>query len=157
MKLSVFAKTFTALSIALLVQMASSAHTGLKESTPANEATVTASPGHIDLVFTAEVRLIKFEVMGVGHEMPSKFEAGTEAMASYRIETPGMHPGQFTINWAVIGEDGHTVANSFSFLVDPDAEEAHGHSHGEGGDHDAGHGEQHDHEEEHAAHSGDHH
>ena len=42
-------------------------------------------------------------------------------MASFRLETPGMHPGAFTVNWAVIGADGHTVTNSYSFTVDPNA------------------------------------
>ncbi|MCH2578270.1 MAG: copper resistance protein CopC, partial [Pseudomonadales bacterium] len=50
-----------------------------------------------------------------------------------------MHPGQFTVNWAVIGADGHTVANSFSFVVDPAAEEHTGH----GADH--GHEDHDDH------------
>ena len=61
--------------------------------------------------------------MGVGHEMPTNFEAQTDAIATYRVETPGMHPGQFIVNWAAIGADGHTVTNSFSFSVDPDAAE----------------------------------
>jgi methionine-rich copper-binding protein CopC len=61
------------------------------------------------------------ELMGVGHEMPTSFEANDEAMANFRLETPGMHPGAFTVNWAVIGADGHTVTNSYSFTVDPNA------------------------------------
>jgi hypothetical protein len=36
-----------------------------------------------------------------------------------------MHPGAFTVNWAVIGEDGHTVADSYSFTVDPSITEEH--------------------------------
>ena len=52
---------------------------------------------------------------------PTSFEASAEAMASFRLETPGMHPGAFTVNWAVIGADGHTVTNSYSFTVDPNA------------------------------------
>lgn len=100
-----------------------SAHTALKESTPDDEATIKAAPDHIDLVFNGPVKLVKLELMGVGHEMPTNFEAQTDAIATYRIETPGMHPGQFTVNWAAIGADGHTITNSFSFLVDPDVAE----------------------------------
>ncbi|MEQ8953142.1 MAG: copper resistance protein CopC, partial [Gammaproteobacteria bacterium] len=80
-------------------------------------------PSHIDLVFNGPVRLIKFELMGTGHEMPTKFAANTEAAAEFHIETPGMHPGEFTVNWAVIGADGHTITNSFGFVVDPAAPE----------------------------------
>ena len=115
------------------------AHTALQESNPGDGATVKTPPAQLDLVFNGPVKLIKLELMGVGHEMPTKFEPLADALAKYRIETPGMHPGQFTVNWAVIGADGHTVANSFSFVVDPAAEEHTGH----GADH--GHEDHDDH------------
>ena len=83
-------------------------------------------------MFTEPVKLLKLELMGVGHEMPTKFEANSEAMVSYRIETPAMHPGEFTVNWAVIGADGHAISNSFSFTVDPNATDAVGADHGHG-------------------------
>lgn len=133
MKMPSSVKLFLCASIAVLLQFSASAHTGLKESTPAEGATVNTPPAHLNLVFTTPVRLIKLELMGVGHEMPTKFEPGSEAMAAYSIETPGMHPGEFTVNWAVIGDDGHTVTNSYSFVVDPDATEHHAGAHGEEG------------------------
>ena len=107
----------------LLVHVTASAHTHLEKSVPADDATVKVAPAYIDLTFNGPVRLVKFQVMGVGHEMPTKFEASTETAAEFHIETPGMHPGQFTVNWAVIGEDGHTVTDSFGFVVDPAAAE----------------------------------
>ena len=87
----------------LLVLMSAgiaSAHTALKESTPAADTTVTVAPGELNLVFNGPVRLIKLELMGVGHEMPTSFKPAAEALASYVVETPGMHPGDFTVNWA---------------------------------------------------------
>lgn len=110
-------KTFFCLALALpmLVQ----AHTALKTSTPENGSTIATIPSDLDLVFNADVRLIKLELMGVGHEMPTNFEPSSEVASTYKIQTPGMHPGEFTVNWAAIGADGHTVTNSFSFVVDP--------------------------------------
>ncbi len=123
MKSSNIFKRIAAASIILLVSLSfsipASAHTGLKESTPADESVVTVLPAKIDLVFTAAVKLIKLELMGVGHEMPTSFEVSNESKAAYSFETPGMHPGKFTVNWAVIGADGHTVTNSYSFEVKP--------------------------------------
>ena len=57
--------------------------------------------------------------MGVGHEMTTSFEPNANAQARYTFETPGMHPGKFTVNWAAIGADGHTLTDSFEFEVDP--------------------------------------
>ncbi|MBT3529445.1 MAG: copper resistance protein CopC [Gammaproteobacteria bacterium] len=115
------ARAIVVLLASLSFSMQASAHTGLKESTPADESVVTSLPAKLDLVFTAEVKLIKLELMGVGHEMPTNFEVSDQTKAAYSIETPGMHPGKFTVNWAVIGADGHTVTNSYSFEVKPES------------------------------------
>lgn len=142
MKLPTIIRLLLSTGIVCLIPLVAYGHTALKEATPADAAVVKMAPAHIELAFTAEVKLVKLELMGVGHEMPTKFEPSLDAKASYRIETPGMHPGEFTVNWAVIGADGHTVTGSYSFLVDPDAEETHqtnahgeGHSHGDGDGH----------------------
>ena len=37
------------------------------------------------------------------------------------LNLSGMLAGNYTVNWAAIGADGHTVSNSFSFTVDPAA------------------------------------
>lgn len=121
MRTITLAKSLVCLFAAVAFQIVASAHTGLKESTPAAGATVTAEPSEISLVFSGEVKLIKLELMGMGHEMPTSFEPSTEAKASYVFQTPGMHAGKFTVNWAAIGEDGHTLTNSFEFEVDPTA------------------------------------
>ena len=109
----------TVLCLVLLIPAMGQAHTALKASTPKNGVTVATIPSDLDLIFNAEVRLIKLELMGVGHEMPTNFEPSSEVASTYKIQTPGMHPGEFTVNWAAIGADGHTVTNSFSFVVDP--------------------------------------
>ena len=110
---------------ALLVSATAFAHTALKEATPADGSIIKQGPAHINLTFNGPVKLLKLELMGVGHEMPTNFESNSEAKVAFMIETPGMHPGAFTVNWAVMGEDGHTVADSYSFTVDPSIAEDH--------------------------------
>ena len=103
----------------LVIPATAFAHTALTEAMPGDGAMVKQGPAHINLTFNGLVKLVKLELMGVGHEMPTNFESNSEAKNAFMIETPGMHPGAFTVNWAVIGEDGHTVADSYSFTVDP--------------------------------------
>ena len=103
----------------LVISATAFAHTALTEAMPGDGAMIKQGPAHINLTFNGPVKLVKLELMGVGHEMPTNFESNTEAKNAFMIETPGMHPGAFTVNWAVIGEDGHTVADSYSFTVDP--------------------------------------
>ena len=110
---------------ALLISATAFAHTALKEAAPADGSIIKQGPAHINLTFNGPVKLLKLELMGVGHEMPTNFESNSEAKVAFMIETPGMHPGAFTVNWAVMGEDGHTVADSYSFTVDPSIAEDH--------------------------------
>ena len=60
--------------LALALPMLAQAHTALKTSTPENGSTIATIPSDLDLVFNADVRLIKLELMGVGHEMPTNFD-----------------------------------------------------------------------------------
>ena len=103
----------------LMISATAFAHTALTEAMPGDGAMIKQGPAHINLTFNGLVKLVKLELMGVGHEMPTNFESNSEAKSAFMIDTPGMHPGAFTVNWAVIGEDGHTVADSYSFTVDP--------------------------------------
>ena len=124
MKLSVAVRLLIASSLAVLIQHSVFAHTALTESTPASGAIVKEPPAKIDLVFNTPVRLIKLQLMGVGHEMPTNFAPNAETQATFSFESPGMHPGAFTVNWAVIGADGHTVTNTYNFVVDPSIAES---------------------------------
>lgn len=119
MKIQALSKTLFCLVTAVFFQLAANAHTGLRESTPANGATITTAPSELSLTFSGDVKLIKLELMGVGHEMPTSFEPNATAQASFTFQTPGMHAGKFTVNWAAIGADGHTLTDSFEFEVDP--------------------------------------
>jgi len=119
MRINTLVKSLVCLVTALVFQLVANAHTGLIETTPENGAIIKSAPTEINLTFSADVRLIKLELMGAGHEMPTSFEPNANAQASYTFGTPGMHPGKFTVNWAAIGADGHTLTDSFEFEVDP--------------------------------------
>ena len=117
-------KLIQSTAIALLLSLfasVASAHTALKTSTPADETTVKAAPSEISLVFNGPVRLVKLELMAGEKAMVTSFKPGSEAIAEFVVQTPGMLAGNYTVNWAAIGADGHTVSNSFSFSVDPAA------------------------------------
>lgn len=119
MRINTLTKSLVCLATAVIFQLAANAHTGLRETTPENGAVIKSAPTEINLTFSADVKLIKLELMGVGHEMPTSFEPSSTAQASFTFATPGMHPGKFTVNWAAIGADGHTLTDSFEFEVDP--------------------------------------
>lgn len=110
-RLVVFVSLFFSAQFAL-------AHTALRQASPAPDAVVATVPTKIDLVFSEAVKLVKLQIMASDHEMPSSFTPNDAAQAEFSFETPGMHPGTFTVNWSVIGADGHPVTNSYKFTVD---------------------------------------
>ena len=121
MKMPALLRVLLTATLALGVQFGVFAHTGLKQSTPAADAVIAVAPTKIDLVFTEPVKLVRLQIMAPDHEMPTSFTPNAAAQAEFSFETPGMHPGTFTVNWGVIGADGHAVNNSYKFTVDPAA------------------------------------
>jgi len=135
-------------SIALvLISSTAMAHTGLKVSNPADGAVINQAPDELHLTFTAAVALVRLSVTdAAGKQLALDFKPSTDRGTEYHIPMPAMQMGNLKVEWAVIGEDGHTVTNTFSYTVDP-ASSA-GEQHGHGADHE--HSEDH-----HAAHGGD--
>ncbi len=101
----------------LILPLQAFAHTGLKTSVPADGATVQAMQSGIDLEFTAAVRLIKLELTSAGKVISTSFKPSAETLTNYSLTDLNLDAGSYTVNWAVIGGDGHTVTNSFSFTV----------------------------------------
>lgn len=130
----------------LLLPLQVLAHTDLKVSAPADGAVLHAGPASVDLEFTANVRLIKLEISSNGQIVKTDFKPAAANASSYSVATPGLGEGSYTVNWAVIGEDGHTVTNTFAFTVNAAAAESHGAAHGD----EHAHGNMHAHEEMHA-------
>ena len=106
------------LSIMLSVVTHIHAHTGLKESTPAAGSRVQAAPSQIELIFTGPVRLIKVDVVG-DTEPQITFSPASEPESVYRIPATGLANGEYEVAWVAVGADGHTMADSFRFVVDP--------------------------------------
>lgn len=112
------------------------AHTGLKESHPADGAIVRAAPEQIHLQFTAAVNLVRFTVTDqAGSAIELGFQPQATASNDFLLPVAHLAAGTYTVAWAAIGADGHTVTGEFGFSVDPSAEAEHGGHHAEGGSH----------------------
>ena len=46
------------------------------------------------------------------------FSPASEPESVYRIPAAGLVNGEYEVAWAAIGADGHTMADSFRFVVD---------------------------------------
>ncbi|MBP3963075.1 copper resistance CopC family protein [Paenibacillus lignilyticus] len=113
-----------ALFVALLLPRTVSAHTDLKSSTPAKDETVTTAVSEITLSFATEIEpVVVLKVTDASNkEIPVKIEAGEDQLTGV-LDAP-LADGAYTVNWRIIGEDGHNIKGNYSFTVALPAEAA---------------------------------
>ncbi|MDH7942273.1 copper resistance protein CopC [Pseudohongiella sp. SYSU M77423] len=134
MKLMMIRSMAVALLLSGLIGQAF-AHGTLIASMPGNGSEVS-SPEALTLTFNEPVRLLRLTLVhGAAHEMDIGFEAVTTASAEFSFELPALMSGAHTVNWTIIGPDGHTVSDSFGFTVNPNASGAQMQQHSHGAEH----------------------
>ncbi|MEQ8315093.1 MAG: copper resistance protein CopC [Gammaproteobacteria bacterium] len=119
----------------LLVLMSGSAfsHTALKESFPAQGSELNVSPEQIQLSFTEEVRLLRLDVVAALDSSEKKVDIGfapeSVAKTEYSVPLPALSPGNYRVDWSVMGADSHPVQGSVAFSI---GTEGNMHEHQEG-------------------------
>lgn len=106
--------------LALGIQSAAFAHTHLSMSSPQGDETVS-SPSVLMLTFGDAVRLLRLSVTGANGDLEIGFTPVADAQARFHVPMPVMAAGAYTVNWTAIGDDGHSVSDTFGFTVDPSA------------------------------------
>lgn len=110
------------LFILLLSSAAVSAHTALEASSPADGEVMTEEPQEIILEFnTGLEEASSFTVENAeGEEIPFGIALEEQKM----IGTPGsaMADGEYTVNWKIIGADGHPIEGTYAFTVKKEGE-----------------------------------
>lgn len=93
------------------------AHSLLQASSPMDGEALEA-PQVLVLEFNEPVRLLRVRLTGPDGEMvPFGFEPAREPAATVEYDLPSLQPGEYTVEWTLIGQDGHTVSEQFSFSV----------------------------------------
>lgn len=93
------------------------AHTHLKSAVPAEGSTVASAPTEFVLTFTEAARLTALTVQKEGGPELKIALPPTVAAAQARIPAPKLDSGRYTLNWRVVGSDGHVVNGKVAFTV----------------------------------------
>lgn len=110
-------KRFLAIAIASVLTVAAYAHTPLKESSPAADASV-AAPKVIELTFGGDVRLTVVSLTdsaGTAKHLDAP-PAIPGAMFSIAVHE-ALAPGAYKVVWRAVGGDTHIVSGEFGFTV----------------------------------------
>ena len=102
------------------LSMTASAHNVLKSSTPADGSTLERSPSELALNFNGQVRLVKLSLKrseGSEESIDVGFKPNLTAATSFAVPVPELASGAYSLEFSVIGEDGHTVAGHFNFGI----------------------------------------
>jgi len=97
-------------------------HLALSKAEPAVNGTVAASPKHIKLWFTQEVKaaVTAVQIKGAANHVvptgPITMDAAPKSPAVAEIKET-LKPGKYTVEWKTLAADGHPNKGTFVFTV----------------------------------------
>lgn len=95
------------------------AHSPLKSTTPANEATVAEVPAEVLLGFKGGIRLTRLSMTHADHPSVDMDLSGHDGFVTdYAIPLEPMGSGVYMFEWRGLGADGHAVNGSFNFTAE---------------------------------------
>ncbi len=109
-------------------------HTELKESGPAADTALEASPDAVTLTYTTDVQLALsiVTVRAAGADGAVAPAGDLAYLADERQDvlvlplSEPLGPGSYTVAWTTAGPDGHRISGDFGFRVEPPIEETQG-------------------------------
>lgn len=102
-------------------------HIALRRSTPANGDTLDVVPRQLALQFTEAVELAVATVTLLAPDStpvalsPLRHDGERRSELAADVTGPLVRAGRYTIQWAIVGRDGHPIRGAVRFTVLPDA------------------------------------
>lgn len=92
------------------------AHTSLQSATPAVNATVTAQPTKLVLNFGEPVMLMGIQLLDdKQNNIALNYKVTSELKKSYEVVIPKLVDSTYTVNWIIMGKDGHNMSGKYNF------------------------------------------
>lgn len=120
MKKEVIMKIFNiaATIFGLVLSLSVSAHTSLKQSTPAQDAMLMQSPEQLTLTFSGDVRLAKVTLKDSANQaVDFDFKPSATANSHFSWDLPSLTAGKYKVDWVILGGDGHKMSGAFNFML----------------------------------------
>ncbi|WP_075619140.1 copper resistance CopC family protein [Paenisporosarcina indica] len=110
-------KIFLTILFFVLFSNSVSAHSTIINSTPSDGETVKEQLSVIDMQFNTSIEnMSTFTLKDVsGGEIPVNTSVNGDRLSG-TVESP-LQNGEYTVDWNIIGDDGHPITGSYSFSV----------------------------------------
>lgn len=114
-------KSLLRATLALAVfTMPALAHSPLKQSVPADGAVLETAPDTLDLTFGSPARLVKVVLIHKVGDMTAEKKVAIPTrspVTDIQLEPEFDGPGEYSVQWRALGDDGHVIKGDFSFEV----------------------------------------
>jgi methionine-rich copper-binding protein CopC len=122
--------THVLIALVLVAPFSALAHARLERSTPTDKSKLTESPKQIDLWFSELLDAAKFDTVVIYSSAELKATTHTNLalgdptvdpkdQTHLTVMVKPLPPGDYTVDWRVLSQDGHSAPGRFSFHVLP--------------------------------------
>ncbi|WP_211210577.1 copper resistance CopC family protein [Hahella ganghwensis] len=106
--------------VALTMFLASSqlfAHGMMEGTYPKDGAEMMEPADRIEMNFEKPMRLMKIELESSdGNTVNIDFDRSSDATTHFKTMLPQLSPDTYEVHWKAMGQDGHLMKGSFSFM-----------------------------------------
>lgn len=94
------------------------AHVSVTDTTPEDNAMLMASPESISLTFSKDARVARLTLKNSqGDKIDTDFKPTKQAVTYFILPIDKLSPDTYLVDVVFLGEDGHKMKHTFSFMV----------------------------------------
>jgi len=103
---------------ALMLAMPAFGHSTKEDVVPAPDATIEGSPAEIAMSFDAAMRVTRIALTGGGgRSFELDRDDGMAPVTEFEATPETLPPGEYSVEWGGISDDGHTMSGAWTFTV----------------------------------------
>jgi methionine-rich copper-binding protein CopC len=107
-----------AAAAAMMAATPAFAHTSVRETNIAENATLARAPANFTIVFSGATGLANITLTdAAGRPVALTYTPPRQMASSFAIPLPALTPGAYTLSWRTIARDGHAMPGAVHFTI----------------------------------------
>lgn len=106
------------ITLTAMIAFSATAHVELDKTIPAENAQLTNSPQQLELVYSSPVQMVRAKLLNADKQSINfGFRPSADALSEYTWKLPALKEGKYTVDWVVLGQDGHKMSGTYQFKI----------------------------------------